>query len=96
MREVARIESAGDRVEIVRAEGRDACVRVAFEASSPVVARLLDSEGGVLASSDVPAAEGVLGQRGPVCVRRGDTVNAEAGGADAAVATVRWVAWEAP
>ncbi|HXN31309.1 MAG TPA: hypothetical protein VN894_05580 [Polyangiaceae bacterium] len=96
MREVARIESAGDRVEIVRAEGGDACVRVAFEASSPVVARLLDSEGNVLASSDAPAADGVLGQRGPVCVRRGDSVSAAAGGAGAAVASVRWVAWQAP
>jgi hypothetical protein len=96
MREVARIESAGDRIEIVRAGGRDACVRVAFEASSPVVARLLDGEGNVLASSDVPEAEGVLGQRGPVCVRRGDAVSAAAGGAEAAVASVRWVAWQAP
>jgi hypothetical protein len=96
MREVARIETAGNRVEIARAEGRDACVRVAFEASSPVVAKLLDGEGNVLASSEGPSADGVLGQRGPVCVRKGDAVSAAAGGAEAAVAKVRWMAWQAP
>ena len=97
MREVARVETTGDGVvEVVRAGERDTCVRVAFEASSPVVARLLDTEGNVLAASDVPEAEGVLGQRGPVCVRRGDAVSAAAGGAEAAVPNVRWVAWQAP
>ena len=42
MREVARKESDGERVEIARAEKRDACVRVAFESSSPVIAKLVD------------------------------------------------------
>src|SRR4030088_1555656 len=72
MREVARKESAGDKVEIANAGGRDACVRVVFEASSPVVAKLVDREGNVLASNDAPATDGVLGERGPVCVRKGD------------------------
>lgn len=96
MREVARLESAGDTVEIARAEGRDACVRVAFEASAPVVAKLLDSEGNVLASSEEPAAGGALGLRGPVCVRSGDIVSAAAGGAEASTARVRWIAWQSP
>jgi hypothetical protein len=93
MREVARMQSAGDKVEIAHAEGRDACVRVAFEASSPVVAKLMDREGNVLASSNVPATDGVLGQRGPVCVRKGDNVSAIAEGPDA---NVRWMAWASP
>jgi hypothetical protein len=98
MREVARMQSAGDKVEIARAEVRDACVRVAFKASSPVVAKLVDGEGNVLASSDIAATDGVLGQRGPVCVRRGDAVSAVAGGAEGpgGVTNVRWVAWESP
>jgi hypothetical protein len=93
MREVARLQSAGDKIEIAHAEGRDACVRVAFEASTPVVAKLVDGEGNVLASSNVPATYGVLGERGPVCVRKGDNVSAVAEGADA---NVRWVAWASP
>jgi hypothetical protein len=97
MREVARVETTGDRVvEIVHAGTRDACVRVAFEASLPIVARLLDGDGNVLASSDAPEAEGVLAQRGPVCIRRGDAVSVAGGGSDAAVPNVRWVAWQAP
>jgi hypothetical protein len=93
MREVARTQSAGDKVEIAHAEGRDACVRVAFAASSPVIAKLMDGAGNVLASSDAPATDGVLGQRGPVCVRKGDAVSAVAEGAGA---SIRWVAWESP
>jgi hypothetical protein len=93
MREVARLQSAGDKIEIAHAEGRDACVRVAFEASSPVIAKLVDGEGNVLASSNAPVTGGVLGERGPVCVRKGDNVSAVAEGLDA---NVRWVAWAAP
>ena len=93
MREVTRTVSAGDKVEIARAGGRDACVRVVFEASSPVVARLLDGEGNVLASSEAPAIGGVLGERGPVCVRKGETVMGVAEGTEP---SVRWVAWESP
>jgi hypothetical protein len=93
MREVARMLTTGDKVEIAHAEGRDACVRVAFEASSPVVAKLVDAQGNVLASSEAPATGGVLGERGPVCVRRGDAVSAFAEGSGA---SVRWMAWASP
>jgi hypothetical protein len=93
MREVARNETSGEKMEIVQAGEHDACVRVAFEASAPVVARLVDGEGHVLASSDAPATNGVLGQRGPVCVRKGDAVSVVAEGS---ATSVRWIAWEAP
>jgi hypothetical protein len=93
MREVARKESAGERVEVARATARDACVRVAFEAAEPVVAKLVDGEGNVLAASERAVTEGVLGAAGPVCVRKGDSVSAIAEGVGA---SVRWVAWEAP
>jgi hypothetical protein len=108
MREVARMQSSGDKVELARAEARDACVRVAFEATSPVVAKLVDGDGNVLASSDSPATDGVLGEHGPVCVRRGEAVSALAGavvetvaGGDGgsglpSVARVKWMAWESP
>jgi len=99
MREAARAESSpGDRIELVRAEGRDTCVRVAFAASGPVSARLLDGDGRVLASQPAPVTEGALGEHGPVCVRKGDLVAAEAESGDggAAVAVVRWIGWQAP
>jgi hypothetical protein len=91
MQVVARKESAGEKLDLVRAEGRDVCVRVAFEATSPVTARLLDGAGNVLAASDALATEGVLGSRGPVCIRKGDVVAASADGGG----QVRWIAWEA-
>jgi hypothetical protein len=93
MHEVARMQNTGDKVEIARAEGRDACVRVAFEASAPVLAKLIDAQGNVLASSDKPATGGVLGEHGPVCVRRGQAVSALAEGSGA---SVRWMAWASP
>jgi hypothetical protein len=90
MREVARKE--GTAVDLVKADARDACVRVAFEAAAPVTAKLLDGAGNALAALDAPATEGVLAARGPVCVRRGDVVRGVADGADAGV---RWMAWQA-
>lgn len=93
MHEVARMQNTGDKVEIAHAEGRDACVRVAFEASAPVLAKLVDGQGNVLASSDKPATGGVLGEHGPVCVRRGQAVSALAEGSGA---NIRWMAWASP
>ena len=93
MREAARKEGAADAVDLVKADTRDACVRVAFAASAPVTAKLVDHAGNVLAASETPGTDGVLGAKGPVCIRRGDVVRALA---DAAGVHVRWVAWEAP
>jgi hypothetical protein len=93
MREVARKESDGERVELVKATARDACVRVAFDANAPVIAKLVDGEGHLLAATRAPTTEGVLGERGPVCVRKGDVVACLA---DGAPAHLHWVAWEAP
>jgi hypothetical protein len=93
MREVARKETRGERVDLVHAEGHDACVRVAYEASAPVLARLVDGAGNVLVAASAAANDGVLGERGPVCVRKGDTVACLA---DGGPARIRWVAWEAP
>jgi hypothetical protein len=93
MREIARRESAGERIEMVRADRQDACVRVAFESTGPVVGKLVDGVGVVLAASHEATTRGVLGEHGPVCVRRGESVNAIAEGAPT---RVRWVAWVAP
>jgi hypothetical protein len=95
MREVARAEVTGPRAssEIVRADARDACVRVAYVASAPVHARIEDAGGAVLAER-APDTDGLLGARGPVCVRRGSAVRVTFEGATDA--KVRFVAWAAP
>jgi len=92
MRPAAERENAGERVELVRADERDACVRVVFEATTAVVAKLVDGEGSVLAESAAAATQGALGEQGPICVRKGETVSALADGAS----RVRWVAWASP
>ncbi len=93
MGEIARRSSSGDAVELLRATAGDACVRVAFAAEAPVAAKLVDGKGEALATAG-PALQGALGERGPVCVRKGELVQAVAEGAGKA--HVRWVAWQAP
>lgn len=93
MHEVTRKESAGDPVELLRARGGDACLRAAFSSTAPIAAKLVDAGGRVLAATESPATEGVLGERGPVCVRKGDVVTGVTEGAGARIA---WMAWEAP
>jgi hypothetical protein len=92
MHEIAR-KSSEDAVELLRADTSDACLRVAFAAAAPVLAKLVDGNGDVLASIG-PAANGALGERGPVCVRRGDVVRGTAEGTGRT--RVRWVAWQGP
>jgi hypothetical protein len=93
MREVARRDSFGEKIEIVRADQRDTCVRVAFEAATPVAAKLVDGTGTVLAMTSVAGADGLLGEKGPVCVRKGEALSVLVEGPRVAV---RWVAWAAP
>lgn len=83
-------ESGPENVELARADEQDLCVRVAFEASEPVVASLVDARGATLATS-VERAGGILAEQGPVCVRKGDAVHALATGPS--TAHVLWVAW---
>jgi hypothetical protein len=86
--------AAGDQeaLELARADGRDLCVRVAFEAPEAVVASLVDRAGASLARS-AEQTSGLLPERGPVCVRRGDAVRGLASGS--ATTRVRWVTWAA-
>jgi hypothetical protein len=94
MRQAVERESrAGDRVELLRSAAVDTCVRVAFEGPGPVLARLTDSTGATLAETRAPAVTGALGDRGPVCVRKGDSISA---GADGAAGRVRWIVWSSP
>ena len=93
MGEIARRSSSGDAVELLRATAGDACVRVAFAAEAPVVAKLVDGKGEALATTG-PGLQGALGERGPVCVRKGERMQAVAEGAGKS--HVRWVAWQAP
>jgi hypothetical protein len=92
MHEAARKETSGELVDLVRADARDTCVRVAFEATAPVTASLVDRAGETLATGESGATSGLLGARGPVCVRKGDVVRAATEGSGA---RVRWLAWEA-
>jgi hypothetical protein len=95
MRAVSAVEgTSGDQepLELARADGRDLCIRVAFEATEPIVATLVDGAGTSLARS-AETSSGVLPEHGPVCVRRGETVRGSAVGPPAA--RVRWVTWAA-
>ena len=94
MREIARREVTGAHaaIEIVRAEARDACVRVAYSANAAVSARIVDDAGAVLAERT--DAEGLLAARGPVCVRRGGALRVTFDGPP--WLAVRFVAWVAP
>ena len=76
MTEVMRAEAWGVRSvrrDVARAGDRDLCVRIAFAAGAVVHAWLEDATGTALADGG-RAESGALGARGPVCVRRGDTV----------------------
>jgi hypothetical protein len=94
MREVARkVGGASEPVDLARADARDTCVRVTFQSSTAIVAKLVDETGTVLATTAQPATDGALGEKGPVCIRKGDTVR---GVIDGAGAHVRWMAWQSP
>lgn len=85
-------ETGIEPTEVARADVGDLCVRVAFEASDPVVATLTEPSGRTLATS-AEGSGGLLGPEGPVCVRKGKTIRAYATGA--AATRVRWVVWTA-
>lgn len=93
MRQAAERESRGERTELVRAAGKDTCVRVAFEAAGPVIAKLFDADGTVLCETHTPASSGVLAERGPVCVRKTGSVTAAAEGDGG---RIQWIAWASP
>jgi hypothetical protein len=93
MSEIARRSTTGDAVDLLPAAVRDTCLRVAFASEAPVIGRLVDGTGAVLASTG-PSVQGSLGERGPVCVRKGDVVRASAEGTGKS--HVRWLAWQAP
>ena len=98
MREATRNESTVThalRFDAVNARGRDVCARVLFVSTAPVVAKVEDGEGVVLAEVTHAAQTGALGESGPVCVRR-DGVIRVAFDAAARSAVVRWVAWASP
>ena len=98
MRAVARKESFLERdlrVDAVSANDRDVCARVLFVASAPVTARLENAAGDVLSTTDAPSESGALGARGPVCIKKSDTIRLAFAAAPVRV-LVRWVAWASP
>jgi hypothetical protein len=93
LHEVARFEVSGDAPAtrtLVDASAGDVCARAAVVAWPQVHLALVDAHGVVLA--DAPdAGDTALAPRGPVCVRRGDTISLRI---DASVPfTARVVAW---
>jgi hypothetical protein len=90
MHVVAAREDAADSLELARATTTDLCLRVAFDASDPVVVTLASAAGATLASS-AEGVGGLLASEGPVCIRRGDALRATAVGPPGA--RVRWIAW---
>jgi hypothetical protein len=94
MHEAARRSGGAEPIELWRAEASDACLRVAFASTVPVTTKLVLQGGDLLATTGEPEAEGALGEKGPVCVRKGDVVKAQALGGPGL--HVRWVVWLAP
>jgi hypothetical protein len=87
MHEIGRGEGtvAGEvSVSISPAEWRDRCARISVTADAPVSARLETTRVG-------PGTTIVLGEQGPVCVRKGAAIAIVL--AAEKVARVRWVAW---
>jgi len=82
---------------------KDTCVRVAWSANAAVDAKMLDASGRTLAEVR-SARDGSLGERGPICARRGDTVRVQFAPIATAIAdggapgnvVVRFVAWGSP
>ena len=94
MREIVRGEKSGENslsTEVLRAE-KDACVRLAFAASTELRATLEDQSGAVLAETKTKA--GALGERGPVCVRKGAVIRVRFDGEGAI--RIRFIAWTSP
>lgn len=90
MREVVKTEiavtSSGAQVAIPSSPEADVCVRVAVRPSN-VRARLM-SKGGALSEGST------MGEKGPVCVRKGDTLSVELAAEAPTKATV--LVWSSP
>lgn len=90
MREVVKTEiavtSTGTQVAIPSSAEADVCVRVAVRPSN-VRARLM-SKGGALGEGST------IGEKGPVCVRKGDTLSVELAADAPTKATV--LVWSSP
>ena len=94
MRELSRDEKSGEKslsVDLLQAD-KDGCVRVTFAATTELRATLEDQSGAVLAVTKAKA--GALGERGPVCVRKGGTLRVRFEG-DGAI-RLRFITWTLP
>jgi len=93
MRTLKGEELSGQREigqELIARADVDTCVRVAFSAGEAVVAQLADEKGRILAETP-RVTDGKLGERGPVCARRGETLRVQFMSPGDVV--VRFVAW---
>jgi hypothetical protein len=92
MRELARGESPLPATIPLEPTGRDTCVRVVLGASAAVVGALVSDKGRVLDVTEAGRTT-VLGQRGPVCLRKDQAATIEVQGP---ASPVRYVVWVSP
>jgi hypothetical protein len=92
MREVARGQSPMPASIPLLATNADVCLRAVFGAASPVIAALLAEPGGILAITRA-GTRATLEARGPVCMRKGQSVHIEVQGQ---APLVRYVVWMTP
>ncbi len=69
----------------------DTCVRAAFDADAPTAVTLVDAPHAMTLAT-IDAAEGALGQAGPICFRKGDVAVFRFTGQS----HVRLVVWQSP
>ena len=92
MRVLAQGEEASPlRLELPRSDV-DLCVRGVFVADAPVRATLKSGAGDTIAEADATTS-GTLGARGPVCIRRAQTLTLQL---EQPARRVRYVVWAAP
>jgi hypothetical protein len=92
MRVLAQGEAAPPSSVALPKASVDLCVRVVFAAGHAVRAKLETAEDGTLAEVG-PVDAGVLGLRGPVCVRKGREVTLTFG---EGATRVRYIVWGSP
>lgn len=79
---------------VVSGAANDTCIRVLFRSTAAVRGRLLADDGRELARTAGATERGLLGEGGPVCVRRGEGIKLEF--SSAGDAHVGFCVWAAP
>jgi hypothetical protein len=96
MRPLDRADVGSELMRDLIAEAKaDTCVRISISATTPVAAELVDDRSRALAEAP-EGTRSALGERGPVCIRRGDTVRIRFTPRAGTAPRIRFVAWASP